>query len=226
MSLVATVILVLGASIVPRAEFENVVERFILDRYMSTPTAATVEFRSVPDDISVRGHDYVLRVSESTAATLSGNVSLPVEVVADGRQEYVCMVSVRVRTFDTVLVAGRQLGKHQRIELSDVRRVRIETTGLRGMALRSEEALAGLRCARIITAGSVLTEDIVEPVPDVLQGSTVKLVVKGKNFTFSSNAIAGEDGMKGEQIIVRRVGSPGRLQARVVDRSTVEVPVP
>jgi flagella basal body P-ring formation protein FlgA len=151
---------------------------------------------------------------------------LPVEVVVDGRQEYSCMVSVKVRVFDTVLVAGRQLGRHEHITSPDVRRVRIETTELRGIALRSEKELAGLRSTRIINAGSVLTEDIVESVPDVLRGSTVRLVVRGRNFRLSVEAVAKEDGMRGKEIIVQRIGSATRVHATVLDQRTVEMTVP
>jgi flagella basal body P-ring formation protein FlgA len=63
------------------------------------------------------------------------------------------------------------------------------------------------------------------PIPDVLQGSTVTLVVRGRNFTFSLEAVAKGDGMKGEPVTVQRAGSLTRVHATVVDQRTVEMKV-
>lgn len=214
-----------GACLVPRAEIEHAVEQYIQDRYRGSTSDVHVEFRSVPEGVAVRGRDFTLRVPESAIPTLSGNVSLPVEVFLQGRVDRQFIVSVKVRTFDTVLVAVRQLGRHENLTVQEARRLRMETTDLKGIPLMRNDQLAGLRTTRIINAGSVLTNDLAQPVPDVLQGSAVRIVVKGRNFKLSLDGVARGDGVIGQQVMVQRMGSTARVQATVLDSKTVEMQV-
>jgi flagellar basal body P-ring formation protein FlgA len=225
MVLVTLLLVVLSgvSSVVPRSAFERVVEQYIRARLPKTATEVAVEFRNVPDGLQVEGYEYALRVSESTASELKGNISLPVEIVVAGRVEHQCIVSIKVRTFDSVLVAARQLGRHESITSGDIRPERVETTALKGVPLRSVADLVGLRTKRIVRAGSVLTNEITQTIPDVLQGSAVKLIVKGKNFCFSVDAVAKDDGVKGQLVTVQRAGSSARVQATVMNQNSVEM---
>lgn len=224
MLLVTLLLVLLGtSSVVPRAAFERVVEQYIRTRLAKTPTDVAVEFRSVPDGLQVGRSDYALRVSESVATELRGNISLPVELVVAGHVEHQCIVSIKVRTFDSVFVAARQLGRHDVITPADIRRERIETTSLRGTLLLTLSDLVGLRTKRIVKAGSVLTDESTQTIPDVLQGAAVTLIVKGRNFCFSLDAVVKEDGMRGQQVTVQRTGSSARVQATVISQNSVEM---
>lgn len=214
-----------GACRVPRGGIERAVEHYIHERYKGSSAEVTIEFRSVPDDLVVRGKEFTLRVSEEAIPALSGHVSLPVEVLANGRVDRRFMVSVRVRTFDTVLVAARQLGRHEELTVADIRHERIETTIFAGAELIRDSRLVGLRTKRIINAGAVLTSGVTEPVPDVPQGTPVTLIVTGNHIRLSMEAVAKEDGMRGHRVAVQRVGSTARVEATVLDRKTVEMRV-
>ena len=214
-----------GVRLVSQDEIEHAVERYIRERYRGSTSEVNVEFRSVPRDMAARGGRFTLRIPESTGMPLVGNFSVPVEVVSQGRVEHRCIVSVKVRTFDTVLVAARQLGRHENLKSSDVRREKLETTSLKSVPLREDRQLVGLRTTRIINAGCVLTGDLTQAVPDVLQGSPVTLLVKGRNFRLSLDAVAKEDGVRGRHVMVQRVGGTARLQATVLDPKTVEMRV-
>jgi flagella basal body P-ring formation protein FlgA len=214
-----------GPSVVPRTAIERTVEEFVRSRVANPAEEMSIEFRSVPDSLVAQGSGYSLRIAESGTVALAGNASYTVEVVRNGTRENQCIVSIKVRTFDTVLVSTRQLGQHERITSQDVRRERIETTALRAVALTSVAELVGLRTKRILNAGSVLTGELTQAVPDIIRGASVTLIVKGKNFRFSVNAVAREDGMKGEQLTVQRTGSGARFQATVLDTRTVEMTI-
>jgi flagella basal body P-ring formation protein FlgA len=173
--------------------------------------------------LTIRGRNHDVRVSESVTEIRPGNFSLPIELLADGRVEQHCIVSVKVRTYDSVLVATRQLGRHENLTSEDVRKERVETTSLRGEALTRTDQLEGVRTSRILSSGTVLTSDLTEPVPLVVQGSQVVLIVQGQGVRFSTDAIARQDGRRGERIMVQRAGSSARLQAMVIDAKTVQM---
>ena len=214
-----------GAFRVPRGGIERAVEHYIRERYKGSSAEVTVEFRSVPEDLVVRGTEFTLHVPEAAIPTPLGHVSLPVEVLSHGQVDRTFMVSVRVRTFDTVLVAARQLGRHEDLTAQDVRHERMETTAFGRAELIRDFRLVGLRTKRIINAGAVLTSDVTEPVPDVPQGTPVTLIVTGNHIRLSMEAVAKEDGMRGHRVAVQRVGSTARVKATVLDRKTVEMRV-
>jgi len=210
---------------IPQADIERVVKQHIHCHYRGSLSDVNIEFRSVPGGLVARDRNYTVRVAALPAQAWSGAVSFPVEVVSRGRVDEKGMVSVRVRTFDTVLVAARQLGKHDNLAGADIRRERIETTELRGDPLTGHNALADLRTRRIVSAGSVLTKELVEQVPDVFQGSPVTLIVRGRNFRLTLDAVAREDGVKGGRVSVQRKGNNACVRATVLDQTTVEMVV-
>jgi flagella basal body P-ring formation protein FlgA len=220
------VLLALGTSFIARAEIENAVEAYIRARVARSPTEdMIVEFRSVPDRLVVTGHEHSIRVPSLAACLSPGNVSVPVEVISGDRVEQQCIVSVKVRTFDSVLVAGRQLNRHEVIRHEDVRRERMETTALREPAMTERYQLDHLRTRRIIVVGTVLTSELLEPVPLIAQGSHVTLVVKTKGIRLSMDAIVKEDGFRAKQVDVLKVGSRTRVRATVIDEKTVEMEI-
>ena len=213
----------IGETTITRSEIQSVAEQFIRSRILRSHAEMTVEFRSVPDQLTIRGDSHEVRVPESVTDIRAGNFSLPVELLADGRVGQHCIVSVKVRTYDSVLIATRQLGRHENLTSEDVRKERVETTSLRSEALTRTEQLEGVRTSRILSSGTVLTSDLTEPVPLVAQGSPVVLIVRGHSVMFSTDAIARQDGMKGDRIMVQRTGSSARLHAEVVDAGTVQM---
>jgi flagella basal body P-ring formation protein FlgA len=98
----------------------------------------------------------------------------------------------------------------------------METTLLQ-RAVVGQEILGTLRTKRIVQLGSILFEDLFEPVPLVLQGDPVKVHVRSGHVRLSVDGVAREDGVQGEYIFVRVPGHGDRLRARVADARTVAV---
>jgi flagella basal body P-ring formation protein FlgA len=222
-ALILMLLLPAGDCVVPRAALEKAVESYLRGRMTSGRCETVIEFRSVPDDLKVSRNPYAIRVTETNHPRVAGNLSVPVEIGVAGKTEVRCIVSVRVRTFDSVLVAARQLGRHETLDDAAVRKERIETTDVKDAIAPQMTELAGKRTKRIIKTGTILTDDMLQQVPEVRQGSMVMLVVKGRNFSFSTDAMVKQDGMRGEQVLVQRVGGSARVRATVVDANTVEM---
>ena len=58
-----------GAFRVPRGGIERAVEHYIRERYKGSSAEVTVEFRSVPEDLVVRGTEFTLHVPEAAIPT-------------------------------------------------------------------------------------------------------------------------------------------------------------
>lgn len=207
-------------------EIKKVIEQFVsskLTAQLSAGQEFSVEFRNVPVHVSVSVKGATLRVVDKGSMPLRNTALLPVEVVQNGRVEHTFLVSVKIRRFGKVLIASDKIEKGQSGDSISARTEQVETTMLTEDVIADKEKLAGKRAKRIVKAGSVLTESMFEGVPTITQGSPVTLSVKSNSVVIGVQAIAREDGAKGDIIAVQRVGSGNRYAARVVDEKTVEL---
>lgn len=207
-------------------EIKKAIEQFIdskLTVQLNAEEGFSVEFRNVPVNVSVAAKGATLRVADKGSMPLRNNALLPVEVVQNGRVEHTLLVSVRIRRFGKVLIASDKIEKGQSGDSISARTEQVETTMLTDDIIADKGKLTGKRAKRIIKAGSVLTESMFEGVPTITQGSPVTLSVKSNSVMIGVQAIAREDGAKGDIIAVQRVGSGNRYTARVVDEKTVEL---
>lgn len=207
------------------ADLEQAVRAFIAQRADGASGTMEVGFRSVPDSIVVVGRGVDLQVGTGQGARMRGPVAFAVTVIAEGRPAHRVMVTALLRTFDTVLVAERTIGRHDTPSAEDVRLVRCETTGMERAAIGGMEGLTAKRTRRAIARGSVLYADLFEEMPLVLQGTPVHVRVRSGNVSVTANGTACEDGRAGEMIEVTVQGRSGRLRARVEDGRTVAVQV-
>jgi flagella basal body P-ring formation protein FlgA len=211
--------------LIPEEHIEQIVRAYIADRLAGENEEIEVEFRSMPGNLAFHGSSLQLRVDESAIQQLKGPTSVVVEVFDDGRIKTRLVVSCVVRTFAHVLVTTKQINRHASVASDGVRRIRMETTYLRQRLVRDSEALASQRAKRFIAAGSILYEDMFEPVPLVLKGDNVILTVLAGGVRLSTRGVAAEDGWKGDRITVRREGSNVALRGIVEDEQTVAVSV-
>jgi len=181
-----------------------------------------IVFRAVPDSVAVPSADYALRIQLTEPGRLKGVVGIAVDVEAGGQSVRRIAMTVVIRTYAKVPVAARILPRHTSPVPDDVRLVRMETTLLQRTVVE-QEMLGTLRTKRIVQLGSILFEDLFEPVPLVLQGDPVKVHVRSGHVCLSVDGVAREDGVQGEYIFVRVPGHGDRLRARVADARTVAV---
>lgn len=204
-------------------ELQHVVRTYILSHIDTTVASVDVEFRSLPTRVINIPEGGGLRVVHTPYKRLRGNVILPVEVFSPLRVEHTFLVSVRVREYRRALRATAQVEKGTAAERIAVSTDRIESTNSSGEVLTSPAQLGGFRTKRVITAGTVITRDMLEPVPLVNQGSLVKLIVRAGSVVITTSAVVKEDGCAGAIVLVQKKGTGERLKARVVDEETVEL---
>jgi flagella basal body P-ring formation protein FlgA len=179
-----------------------------------------IVFRAVPDSIAVPSADYQLRVHFAEPGRLKGIVGIAVDVESGGRTVRRIAMTVVVRTYAKVPVAARILQRHTTPAPEEVRLVRMETTLLQRTPVALEMP-GTLRTKRIVQPGSILFEDLFEPVPIVLQGDRVQVLVRSGGVLLSAEGVAREDGSQGEYIFVRVPGHGDRVRVRVDNARTV-----
>ncbi|MER3522594.1 MAG: flagella basal body P-ring formation protein FlgA [Ignavibacteria bacterium] len=204
-------------------EIKQAVEQFVRAKIGNAHQEVRIEFRSVPNKIANIPHDAQLHIVDDNVPTLQDVVILPVEIVTNDRVLHTFLVSLRVRTFDPVIVANETIGNRQQAEVIPVTIEQRETTALPADRLTTREQLQGKRTKQIVRRGAVLRQSMFEEMPLVQQGSVVTLVVKTGQVLVRTAAIAREDGTSGALVRVQRLGSNELFSARVVDERTVEL---
>lgn len=211
-------------SMVTADDLRLAVRQYLEQRADWAPERMDLNFRSVPDSIGVQAAAFSLRVGMGSSNRARGPMSFVVEVVASEQTIHRCMVTAVIRTFDTVLVADRTIARGTSLTSADLRRFRVETTGIERPLLTELTLLAGKRTRRMIVRGSMIYADMFEDVPLVYQGSSVRVLVRSGSVNITTEGTACQDGHAGELIEVSVRGKAGRLKARVEDDCTVAVP--
>jgi len=213
------------AFVVRPDDVREAVRAYVAARSSGVHEQPELTFRSVPDSVRVRSADYQLHVEPGTSTKLKGAVAFVVTVESGGMIVQRCMVSTFIRTYADVLVATRMIPWRTTVTPDDYRVLRMETTFLDRPVVLDTAALAGTRTRRIVAQGSILYEDLFEPVPLVMQGDRVNVRVRAGSVTLTAEGVSPEDGHKGEVIDVSVQGRGERLKAQVQNERTVAVPV-
>lgn len=208
---------------VEQSEIMQLVEHYVQDRLASLQQEVRVEFRSVPIRLVNIPRDAHLQVADVPASQLRGSVTVPVEVLHRGRVQHTFLVSLRVRTYGRVLVAGARVDKQTRGDEMPVLVEERETTSLPDDILTTRDVLSHLRTRQIIQRGAILRTGMFEHIPTIHQGSVVTVIVQAGAVTVRTQAVAREDGHNGDRVRVQKLGSHEILTARVIDEQTVEL---
>ncbi len=186
-------------------------------------TDALIEVRSVPPCQRVPAASVALVPRIEPGRLLKGTISVPVEVVGDGKVLLTLVVAARVRTFATLLFLKRSLDRHEEIAPDDILPRRSETTLLGDNLLTDPKEISGMRSTHMIGAGAVLREDLLEPIPLVHANDVVTAIVHCGTVTLTSRAVAKNDASLGSAVVVQREGEHMRLRGRVAGPATVEI---
>lgn len=217
-----TVKIITASVVLPGEEIRARVEEYLMARWAGVPEDQSIEFRSVPSSITIARRHSGLRVVAPERGPLKSNVLLYLEVDEGDKVGRRFPVSVRIRTFEWVVVTNRRIDRHHVLEEGDLRVERRETTDLNEVFL-DIASTAGFRASRVIPSGRVVLGDMVERPPLINRGDIVAIVVTVGSVSATISGEARQDGRKGDRIRVRNLRSGKELIARILDAKTVEV---
>ena len=210
---------------VPVEKIKRAAEDYVTERLASDHGEYFIEFRAIPSNITVESDDYSVRVRVSSVPRLRGHLSLPVEIICAKKVERRLVVPIYLRTFGNVLLLGKQLNRHESIDLKDVSLQRVETTDLPDDVISDEKATKGMRAVRIITPQTILCRTMMERIPDVKPDDLVTLAIRTDKTKITIQGVSKEEGRIGDAITVQRLGSHERLRGIVLDAKNVLIDV-
>ncbi len=151
-----------------------------------------------------------------------GNNSVAVEYADERGSAHRSVISLRLRTFQNVLLASERIAKHQTLSETKFRREMVETTLLNN-PLVFGCTMENFRSTRMITEGAMITQTHIQKIPPVLQNEKIKIMSRVANIQVSTFGRAISDGNFGEKIIVQPEGTHERILATVIAKGLAEV---
>lgn len=150
-----------------------------------------------------------------------GLIVVPVEWT-DKDRTFQLPVQVVVNGFDNVLVSGRSFDRSVKVADIDVLQADRDITSTLALGktpLHQKSELLGKRTKGYIKKGDILSLDQFEPIPDIVKGQTVTLVVTKGTIEVSLPVTALQDGKVGDLITVK--GNKTEMKAIVENATTV-----
>jgi len=152
-----------------------------------------------------------------------GSTILALHLFVNGEPVRKMWVNATISVMADVVTVVRPLGKHQHIELEDIRVERRDLTGLGSDTIRSVEDALGNRAERMIYPGTVLQTGMIDQPPVVKRGDIVKIIAKTGSMTITATGMVKQQGRKGEMVRVMNTDSNRVILARVSGPDAVDV---
>lgn len=185
-----------------------------------------VNFKYVEDILASLSEDdnYDFSVSDAYQITkISPKMILPIEVVKDGQRVKTINILVQLEVYKKVLVAKKYIKKGKILEKDDFNIALRDIADLSRKYMEDTGPVLGKISRFSISEGRIILDYMVESLPDVKRGETIKVSVKLPNLKVETYGTALEDGQIGDNIKVRRNDSKKSFQALIVSSGEVEV---
>jgi flagella basal body P-ring formation protein FlgA len=199
------------------------VEEYIHSASGASHQEMIVEIRGRMPNLTASSSDYSIRIGLESAPKFKGYVSIPIEIVSQGKTDAKATIATHIRTFGTVLVTHHTLQQHQALTDADIAACQMETTNLPGDPVLDIQWVSGKRTVRMVSDNSILCRSMVEPIPLVKQGDEVTIVVGLHNAVVKVQGTARQDGCIGDVISVQRAGSHERFHGRIISEQVIEI---
>jgi len=209
--------------IIERDLYVDIAKRELASKVKQVASEFVLTARGVYKDLTVpKGRVSFNAVSEygKDQSLLKSSMKVWLDISVDNIHYQTVPVWFSVKAYGNALVFNKDLPKGYVVNDRDFITQYINIATARGDRLFGEIP-DNKRLKQDVAAGAVLTEDLLQQVPDVASGNTVKVIVEVGDIKLSASAIALEDGFIGEKIKVRKPRSDISYTVTIVGKNKV-----
>ncbi|MFA7227820.1 MAG: flagellar basal body P-ring formation chaperone FlgA [Melioribacteraceae bacterium] len=162
-----------------------------------------------------------IEINEEKKSRLTKNyLYLPVKIYDSGSAPSNSILTIRVRLFKNVFASSKEIRRNEIIRTDNIEIKLAEVSMYEGRTLSEAEDLTNYRSRTLIKPGTIITPDMIEPLPAVFKGDKLKLHTGNTGVDVSVEVVARQDGSVGEIISVYSGGNK-LYKGRVVDKNTI-----
>lgn len=218
----ATIVLISASQPVEGSDIVEAAKLYVTSQLSLSDLAYTVSETGSQSDILVPAGKLELVAEQSSRAIAPGRLQVCVNVLVDGALYVKKNVGLNLKASGSVLVASHTIkakeplsGANTRVEMRDIASSSIGYLS----ALSDVEMIAG----RSISAGTVITADMIAARPAVSKGDPVVVSVRATGVKVVVKGTASQDGMVGDNIRISVPTTKEQIGATVVQPGVVEV---
>ena len=203
---------------------------------LALPAKATVllndaEFMAaLQKEFVEQGHDEKLEMEFFGGQTVfviedaeQGTFSANAEIFADGKHYSSTNLTGKFYVLGEAFVPVEEIAKGEEITEDKLELVPMRLNRIKDADITAKEKLVGMEAKRTLKPGRLINERDIGSKIIMKKGALVTSIYRSKGLQITAQAIAQEDGAKGELIKVENTKSGKKFRARVVDAETVEV---
>ena len=199
------------------------IQKYILDIENCESWQVEIECGHLPTNLPTFNTTAPLQVSCLKRGSLVGRTIFKVSYKSLSGNWISFQISCNVKRFMNVLVASRRLDRGHIISGNELYQEKREVTNTTYDACSNLPSTIGRHTKRIVSAGSILTESMIEVIPVVQRGDNVTAFMQKKNLMISFPAKANQPGYIGDVITVRDMSNNTLVKAEVINHETVIV---
>jgi len=154
---------------------------------------------------------------------LSGQVSLRMAVVMEGKARGRITLSAWIDRFEAVLCAARYLHRGTILTSADLKMQQMNVSKSPANLVMDMQAAIGKQLKRNIKPGEIIRHNMISVPPLIRKGDKVKLIAQNGSLRIVTLGIAKSSGGAGDQIRIENITSKKIVVGRVKTYSTVEV---
>ncbi len=158
-----------------------------------------------------------IEISDDKNFRLNKNFAyIPVKVYDENNFASSSLLTVRVKLYKKVLMACQKIERNSNLNNAMFTSQLADVTMLNGSPVTEEKLLNDFRTKILVKEGSILFEEMIEPVPLIYKGDKI-VIHAGKNgVDISLNGIARQDGCLGDVISVQ--SDRKFFKAKIIDK--------
>ncbi len=211
----------LQTQVVKRDILKEEVYQYIKRIVPEDVTEFLINVKNLPDSIVVPLGKINVNIKCNRKKKFNKTIILQLKVCVNQVCYKKITTSVKICIFKNVYVAKNNIVRHQLIRKDDIIIESREATKLIKKILSEKEQLYQCRAKRFITAGIIITKDMIESVPLINRGDIVTIVVQWQNVHASMLGKAMESGCLNEIIEVKNMSTKKRLKGEIISSKKV-----
>lgn len=200
------------------------IQLYFQDKFSESHDEVVLEYEKMPS-ILVDPMDWDMNVDLKYNRVKKGGNLLGVTVYSKTSIYKKFTTTVRLKTFDYMVVANNRLDKSTKIDVDQVSLQRIESTNLKRPFFDRIEDVVDLQTKKILLEGKPIYTDMVELPFLIYRGDIIKVVVRLKNLEVTATGKALQGGRKGEKIKLENLTTGKKLVGKIQDEKTVLVEI-
>ncbi len=196
-------------------DLQNRVDDY-LRKQLGTNVIYEFEIINIPDT-----YTRIEILTERNVNIQGGIAYIPVSVVRHNNRPAQTTLSVRLKIFKETVVSVSDIGRKEILNENLFELKMVDIAGIRGNPITTIENLNKFRSRVMINQSSILTSEMIEPVPEILVGDFITASVAKGNVVISLDAISRQEGISGDIISIKTLNDNRNFKARVIDSQNV-----